>query len=113
MQMDGREVYRMAVRVVPDSILAVVERAGLTLDDVGHIVCHQANRRIIEAVAKKLGLSMDRFVVNIERLGNTSCASIPLALDEWSRSGLLKPGEHLVLCGFGGGFAWSSCLITW
>jgi 3-oxoacyl-[acyl-carrier-protein] synthase-3 len=113
MQMDGREVFRIAVRVVPDSILAVIERAGLTMDDIGHIVCHQANRRIIEAVAKRLGLPLERFVVNIERLGNTSCASIPLALDEWSRAGLFTAGEHLVLCGFGGGFAWSSCIITW
>ncbi|GAC1427447.1 MAG: ketoacyl-ACP synthase III [Chloroflexota bacterium] len=113
MRMDGREVFRMAVRYVPPSIQAVVEQAGLTMEDVGHIVCHQANRRIIEAVAKKLDLPLDRFVVNIERLGNTSCASIPLALDECARAGVFQRGEHLVLCGFGGGFAWSSCLITW
>ena len=113
MQMEGREVFRIAVRYVPASILAVVEQAGLTMDDVAHIVCHQANRRIIEAVAKKLALPLDRFVINIEHLGNTSCASIPLALDECARASAFRSGDHIVLCGFGGGFAWSSCLITW
>ncbi len=113
MRMDGREVFKLAVGIVPDSLVQVVERAGLTMDQIGHIVCHQANRRIIEAVAKKLDLPMERFVVNIGHLGNTSCASIPLALHECAQAGLFSPGEHLALCGFGGGFAWSSCVITW
>lgn len=113
MQMDGREVYRMAMRVVPDALLAVVEQAGLTLDDIGHFVCHQANRRIIEGVAKRLNVPIERFVITIENVGNTSCASIPLALDECSRDGLFTSGEHLLLCGFGGGFAWSACVVTW
>jgi 3-oxoacyl-[acyl-carrier-protein] synthase-3 len=111
--MNGRGVYRFATRVIVSSIREVVEKAGLSLDDIRLIIPHQANRRIIESAAKDLGLPMDRFVVNIDRFGNTSTASIPIALCEAVSAGRIHPGDHIVLVAFGAGLTWGSTVIKW
>ena len=110
MRMEGRAVFKWAVRLAEDNIRAVVDRAGLTLDDIDVFVLHQANLRIIEAVRVALGIDPGRFVVNIDRYGNTSSASIPLALDEAWREGRVGPGSTIVACGFGGGLAWGTAV---
>ncbi len=110
MRMEGRAVFKWAVRLAEDNIRAVVERAGLTLDDIDCFVLHQANLRIIEAVRVALGIAADRFVVTIDHHGNTSSGSIPLALDEAWREGRVGPGSTIVACGFGGGLAWGTAV---
>ncbi|MDR7486237.1 MAG: beta-ketoacyl-ACP synthase III [Armatimonadota bacterium] len=112
-RMDGQAVFKLAVRVVPDAIRQVVAAAGMTLDDIAWIVPHQANQRIIEAIARAMGLPLERFVCTIERYGNTSSASVPLSLWEALRDGRIRDGDHLVLVAFGGGFTWSACVLTW
>jgi 3-oxoacyl-[acyl-carrier-protein] synthase-3 len=112
-QMDGKEVYRFATRVMTQSVKDVVMCAGLTLDDVRLIVPHQANRRIIESSARGLGLAEDRFMVNVDRYGNTSAASIPIAVCEAVAQGRLRPDDHLVLVGFGAGLTWGSVVVKW
>jgi 3-oxoacyl-[acyl-carrier-protein] synthase III len=112
-RMNGRGVYRFATRVMVSSIREVLKKAGLTLDEIRLIIPHQANRRIIESAAKDLGLPMDRFIVNIERFGNTSAASIPIALCEAVSAGLIHPGDNLVLVAFGAGLTWGSTVIKW
>jgi 3-oxoacyl-[acyl-carrier-protein] synthase-3 len=111
--MDGKEVFRKAVRVVVDSSLAALERAGRSASDVDLFVPHQANARIITAAAERLGIPEDRCVVTIDRYGNTSSASIPLALADAEASGRLEPGSLLLLSGFGGGMTWASALLSW
>lgn len=112
-RMDGQAVFKLAVRVVPDAIHQVVRKAGLNLDEVAWVVPHQANQRITEAVARAADLPLERFVSTIEAYGNTSSASVPLSLWEARRDGRIKDGDHLVLVGFGGGFTWAACLLTW
>jgi 3-oxoacyl-[acyl-carrier-protein] synthase-3 len=111
--MNGRGVYRFATRVIVSAIREVLDKANLTLDDIRLIVPHQANRRIIESAAKELGLPMDRFLVNIDRYGNTSSASIPIALCEAVAAGQIRPGDHIVLVAFGAGLTWGSTVIKW
>ena len=111
--MNGAEVYKFAVRQVPDCIEKVLSDAGLKASDVDHFVLHQANIRIIEAISKRLGVGMDHFPVNIEKTGNTSSASIPLLLDELNKSGKLKDGDTMVLSGFGGGLTYGACVLKW
>jgi 3-oxoacyl-[acyl-carrier-protein] synthase-3 len=86
---------------------------NVTVDQLAYFVPHQANRRILEATAKRLGLPPEKLVINVDRVGNTSGASIPLALDELNRQGKLKEGDLLLLDAFGGGFAWGSALLRW
>jgi len=112
-RMEGRTLFKLAVRVVPQAVEEVVRRAGWSLEDVDWVVPHQANRRIVEAVADGLGLPMDRFVCNIERYGNTSSASVPLALWEAVRDGRIRDGQRVVLVAFGGGFTWAACALVW
>jgi 3-oxoacyl-[acyl-carrier-protein] synthase III len=111
--MDGREVYRFATRVMDQASREVLELAGLTTDDVQWIIPHQANRRIIEAAAKHLKLPLERFVINVERYGNTSTASIPIATVEAFQEGKLKEGDHLVFVGFGAGLTWGALAAQW
>ncbi len=111
--MNGREVFRFATRVMVTATEEVVERSGLTMQDIDVVVPHQANLRIIQAAARGLGLSMDRFVVNIDRYGNTSTASIPIAIAEAVENGQIKPNDRIVLVGFGGGLTWGAALIEW
>jgi 3-oxoacyl-[acyl-carrier-protein] synthase-3 len=112
-RMDGQAVFKLAVRTVPEAIARVVRGAGLRLDEIDWFVPHQANQRIIEAVARAAGLPLERFIVTIERYGNTSSASIPISLWEARRDGRLQDGNRLVLVAFGGGFTWSACALTW
>lgn len=111
--MNGREVFKRAVREMGDSMLQILAAADLTLDDVRLIIPHQANLRIIEALAKRLDVPMERMVINLERYGNTSAASIPIALSEAATGGQLRQGDHLLLTAFGGGLTWASALVRW
>lgn len=111
--MNGKEIFRHAVRAVIDSSLTALERAGLTPDDVDLFVPHQANARIITAAAARLHIAEDRYVVTIDRYGNTSSASIPLALHHAIEEGRLRPGATVLLSGFGGGMTWASAVLRW
>lgn len=111
--MNGGEVFKFATRIMEDSISKVVEKSNLSLDDVDIIIPHQANYRIIEYVSKKLKIDMSKFIINLDKYGNTSGASIPIALSEAIISGMIKPGDNIVLVGFGGGLTWGSVLIKY
>ena len=111
LHMDGQAVFKFAVRKVPEVILEVLESNGLSTEDIDWFVIHQANRRIIESVARHLGISMERFPVNLQEYGNTSSASIPILLDEMKRSGKLKKGQRLVIAGFGAGLTWGASVV--
>jgi 3-oxoacyl-[acyl-carrier-protein] synthase III len=112
-QMEGKEVFRFATRVMASATREVLDCAGLTLDQVQWIVPHQANMRIIEAAARGLKLPMDRFIVNLERYGNTSTASVPIAMVEALEKGQIKPGDKIVMIGFGGGLTWGAVAAEW
>ena len=109
--MNGREVFNFAVREVPNVINSILKKNGLTISDIDLIVPHQANQRIIEACAKKLGVGTTVFHSNLREYGNTSSASIPIALAELFEGGLLKSGQKIILVGFGGGLTWGAVLI--
>lgn len=111
--MDGRQVYRFATNVIAQSVQDVLKRAELTMDDVALIIPHQANTRIIETAAKKLKVPMDKFYLNVEHNGNTSAASIPLALCDAVRDGRLQPDDNVVFVGFGGGLTWGASVVKW
>ncbi|HEX3946069.1 MAG TPA: beta-ketoacyl-ACP synthase III [Acidimicrobiales bacterium] len=111
--MDGKEVFRKAVRVVVESAERALADAGLTADQVDLLVPHQANLRIIQAACQRLGLPEERTAVVIDRYGNTSSASIPLALDDAIANGRVNQGDHLLLTGFGGGMTWASAVLRW
>jgi len=113
LRMAGREVFKHAVRSMADACDQALASAGLTGDQVDLLIPHQANIRIIEATAKHARLPMDRVYVNIDRYGNTSSASIPIALDECVRSGKIGPGSIVMMVGFGGGFTWASTVVRW
>jgi 3-oxoacyl-[acyl-carrier-protein] synthase-3 len=112
-RMEGRETYRYATRTLATSALAAIEKAGWSPDDVDLFIPHQANIRIIEAVAKGLGLPMTKMFVNVDRYGNTSAASVAIALDEAVRSGRIRPDDKLVLVAFGAGFTSGAAAVTW
>lgn len=112
-QMDGGAVFKFAVKVLDDIVEETLEKNGLKKSDINWLVPHQANTRIIQATAKKLGLSMDNVVVTVDKHGNTSAASIPLALDVAVRDGRIKAGETVLMEGVGGGFTWGSVLVRW
>lgn len=113
MYMMGREVFKFATRVVDESIKQALDLAGVSLDELDLIIPHQANQRIIEASAKKLGISPDKFMSNIEHYGNTSAASIPIAMVEAIEQGRVNEGDHIALVGFGGGLAWAAMVLKW
>lgn len=113
LDMDGSEIFKFATSSVTSSIKDILQKNNMTIDDIDYIVPHQANVRIIEYVAKKLKTSMDKFYMNIDTYGNTSSASIPLALNEMYNKGILQKGQNLLLVGFGGGLTYGSCLIKW
>jgi len=108
---DGKSVFRFAVTRMADVSVEVMERNGLTGDDIAYLVPHQANKRIIEATANRMGVSMDKVTLNIERYGNTTAATIPLCLWEWEDK--FKKGDNLILSAFGGGFTWGSIYVKW
>ena len=111
--MEGREVYRRAVRATVDSACAALERAGCSPGDVDLFVPHQANRRIIEAVAERIGIPLERTAVTVDRTGNTSAASIPLALAEAAAAGRIGDGDTVLVSGFGAGMTWASAVFRW
>ena len=112
-QMDGQEVYRFATRRVPQCIEEALADAGLAVPDIDLFVLHQANARIIDAVAKRLHADREKFPTNLERVGNLSSASIPVLLDEQHRQGKLHRGDRIVLAGFGAGLTIGACVMTW
>ena len=111
--MNGREVYRFATRVMSQATLEAVEKAKLTIDDIDLLIPHQANLRIIEAAVRRLNIPMDRCVVNLDRYGNTSTASIPIATCEALQEGRIHPGDQLVFVGFGAGLTWGAMVAQW
>jgi 3-oxoacyl-[acyl-carrier-protein] synthase-3 len=113
LRMNGREVFRHAVQTLAAASLRVLEEAGLAVDDVDWLVPHQANKRILDAVAKRLGMAEDKVLVTVDRHANTSAASIPLALAEASAAGRFRAGQLLVFNAMGGGFTWGSALVRW
>jgi 3-oxoacyl-[acyl-carrier-protein] synthase-3 len=113
MMMKGREVFRFAVEIMGEAALQVLASVGLTADQVDLFVPHQANVRIIDAAAKRLGLPKEKVFVNVDRYGNTSAASVPLALCEAWRSGRIRPGDTVVTVGFGAGLTWGANVIKW
>jgi len=110
-RMNGREVFKFATRVLARSAAEVIGRAGLSIDDVDLVIPHQANERIIEVAAKQLGMPMDKMFVNIAKYGNTSAASIPIALCEAMEEGRCKEGDRIVMVGFGAGLTWASAVV--
>lgn len=113
LMMQGNEVFKLAVRAMEDAALEALEANGLTASDISLFIPHQANRRIIDAIGKRLGLAGEQVYVNLDRFGNTSAASIPLALDEAHRTGRIKPDDVVVFDAFGGGLTWGAALVRW
>lgn len=111
--MDGKAVFRFATTVVPACVTDVLRKSEVEKEEVDFVVCHQANSRIIDTAAKRLGIPREKFYVNIEEYGNTSSASIPIALDEMVEKGLLKRGMKVAMVGFGGGLTWGGVLVEW
>ena len=109
--MQGNKVFKFAVTALQQGVEQVLTDAGLTMEDIDHVICHQANLRIIEHVQKKYPEHAEKFYVNIDRYGNTSAASIPIAIDEMRRSGILPSGSKVICIGFGAGFTWSAVLF--
>ncbi len=112
-RMSGNDVFKYAVRAMESVACEALDAAGLKPEELDLLVPHQANYRIIDATARRLGLSMDKVFVNLDRYGNTSSASIPLALDEAKRTGRLKPGDLVEMVTFGGGFTWAAAVVRW
>lgn len=111
--MNGNEVYKFAVKVMGETTQNALNKANLTASDIDWLVPHQANMRIIQSAAKRLALPMNKVVVNVDKYGNTSAASVPIALDEAVKSGKVKSGDIVALTGFGAGLAWASCILKW
>ncbi|BCS81391.1 beta-ketoacyl-ACP synthase III [Anaerocellum diazotrophicum] len=111
--MDGNEVYKFAVKIMPYAVEKVLEKVGLSSSDIDVFIPHQANIRIIESAAKRLKIPMEKVFVNLHKYGNTSAASIPIALDEAIEEGKIKKGDKIVLVGFGGGLTWAACAVKW
>jgi 3-oxoacyl-[acyl-carrier-protein] synthase-3 len=111
--MNGKKVYTFATREVPVVIEEALEAAELNVDDVDWLLLHQANIRIMETVAKRLGIPMEKVITNLDKYGNTSAASIPVALDEAVRSGKVKKGDVIACAGFGAGLSWGCAVLRW
>jgi 3-oxoacyl-[acyl-carrier-protein] synthase-3 len=113
MKMNGQEVYKFATREVPTVLKEALEASGITVDDVDWLLLHQANIRIMEIVAKRLDIPFEKVITNLSSYGNTSAASIPLALDEAVRSGKVKKGDIVACAGFGAGLSWGATIMRW
>jgi 3-oxoacyl-[acyl-carrier-protein] synthase III len=113
LQMNGKEVFRFAVQVMGEASAEVIAKAGLSYDDVDMLIPHQANLRIIDAAARRLSLPREKVWVNVDRFGNTSAASVPIALGEAADAGRISEGDNLVLVAFGAGLAWAAGLVRW
>lgn len=112
-QMAGNEVFRFAVKIMGEAALQALDKAGLGKEDIDFLIPHQANTRIIEAAARRLGLPQEKVYINLDKYGNMSSASIPVALEEAMNDGLLKKGMLVVLVGFGAGLTWGACVMRW
>ncbi|HIX69026.1 MAG TPA: ketoacyl-ACP synthase III [Candidatus Anaerostipes excrementavium] len=112
-QMDGQEVFKFAVRIIPKSVNKILDAAGVSKDEIKYYILHQANRRIIEAAARRLKEPIEKFPMNVDHCANTSSATIPILLDEVHRNGMLKAGDKIILSGFGGGLTWGSVYLEW
>jgi len=112
-KMSGKEVYKQAVTAMVDAAKKALEKAGLTIDDIACVIPHQANVRIIEAIADRLKMPVEKVFVNLDRYGNTSAAAVAIALDEANRSGRIKPGDYVLMIVFGGGLTWAGSVIEW
>ena len=112
-KMNGREVYKVAVRSLTDVVNEALAANALTTADIDHVVPHQANIRIVDTVLERLGIPRDKAILNIERFGNTSSASVPITLDEGVRSGRIKPGDLVAMMAIGAGMTWGSALVRW
>ncbi|MBS1485354.1 MAG: ketoacyl-ACP synthase III [Opitutales bacterium] len=112
-EMDGREVFKHAVKIMGEKAFEVLERYGVSPSDLNLLIPHQANTRIIESVAKRLKLPMDKVFINIEKYGNTSSATIPIALDEAIKAGRVKSGDYILFVAFGAGLTWGATLVKW
>lgn len=110
-KMEGKEIFKFAVRIIPESVNKVLENTNISLDEIKYIIPHQANFRIVDAAAKKLNVDIDKFYLNVDKYGNTSAASIPIALDEIIQKNLVKKGDKIILVGFGGGLTWGAILL--
>jgi len=113
LRMEGQEVYRHAVERMVEATAEALTRAGLTVDDIDVLIVHQANQRIIDAAARRLGVPEEKVFANVETIANTSSASIPLALHHAELAGRLKPGDTVALAAFGGGFVWGAGVLKW
>lgn len=113
LRMKGQDVFKFAVTVLPETVLKTLDKAGVTTDKIKMIVPHQANYRIIGSAAKRLSVDVDKFYMNMDRFGNTSSASIGIALDEAVKAGKIVKGDYIVLVGFGAGLTYGSCLVKW
>ena len=113
LKMDGRTVFKWAVRMIPQIVQETLDQAGITLDQVDLFIPHQANTRIISAAAEAMGLDQGKVFINLDRYGNTSAASIPVAIVEALEQGRIKSGDNVLMVGFGGGLTWGSCLFRW
>ena len=113
LRMEGRPVFKWAIRTLKETIQEVLDASGVTLDDIDLVVFHQANMRIINVAVEELGLDPNRVFNNLDRYGNTSSASIPLALDEAHRQGRIRRGQHVLFSGFGAGLTWGTVLMRW
>ena len=111
--MNGQETFKFAVNSISHDIKTILEKAGMGIDDIKYVVPHQANLRIIDAASRRSGIPLDKFYVNIQEYGNTSSASIPMALDELNRVGKLERGDNILFTAFGGGLASAASIIRW
>ncbi len=111
--MGGREVFKHAVRAMENSVLRVLEEEGIGMDSVDLVIPHQANIRILNKLVERLSIPEEKLFINVSKYGNTSAASIPIALDEANNEGLISAGDTVLFCTFGGGFTWGAALIKW
>ncbi|MDD2942620.1 MAG: ketoacyl-ACP synthase III [bacterium] len=113
LRMEGREVFKLAVRSISESCSSILQEMGVSTEEVDYLACHQANFRILQSVGKQLNIPAEKVLINLEKYGNTSAASVPILLDEFSRNGTIKKGDLVLLTAFGGGTTWGACLIRW
>lgn len=113
MLMAGQEVFKHAVKAMEKAVLQLLEKENVAIDDIALMIPHQANIRILKKLMSRLGVNQEKVFINVQKYGNTSAASIPIALDEANREGKLKEGDLLLLCSFGGGFTWGAALLRW
>ncbi|MBI5557865.1 MAG: ketoacyl-ACP synthase III [Deltaproteobacteria bacterium] len=112
-KMAGKDVFKYAVRCMEGAVMTVLEREQVSIQDIALVIPHQANIRILKSLAERLGVADEKIYINLHKYGNTSAASIPIALDEANREGRINPGDFILLCAFGGGFTWGAVLFRW